>query len=142
MAPLLEQIEEDQPHAFIMGDKDNKIDKTFYGRIKLNDDEDEGIIAEEEQLQRQLDIDMNPVMMVHEVEKFDLHEHGMKDSTATQIDFPDVRIELGEIGQIEESEKEIEDKRKTAQRINQSSAFEKSVLQTSTDVFKMVDIEE
>ena len=66
-----------------MGDKDNKIDKTFYGRIKLNDDEDEGIIAEEDQLQRQLDIDMNPVMMVQEVEKFDLHEHGMKDSTAT-----------------------------------------------------------
>ena len=42
----------------------------------------------------------------------------MKDSTATQIDFPDVRIELGEIGQIEESEKEMEDKRKSALRVN------------------------
>lgn len=61
---------------------------------------------------------MNPVMMMHEVEKFDLQERGMKDSTATQIDFPDVRIELGEIGQIEESEKEMEDKRKSALRVN------------------------
>ena len=36
----------------------------------------------------------------------------------------------------------MEDKRKSALRANQSSAFEKSVLHTSTDVFKMVDIEE
>ena len=60
MAPLLEQIEEDQPHAFIMGDKDNKIDKTFYGRIKLTDDEGDDIIDEEDKLQRQLDVSMNP----------------------------------------------------------------------------------
>ena len=82
MAPLLEQIEEDQPHAFIMGDKDNKIDKTFYGRIKLTDDESDEIIAEN-QLRRQLDVNMNPVMMMHEVEKFDLQERGTKDSMAT-----------------------------------------------------------
>ena len=43
-----------------MGDKDNKIDKTFYGRIKLTDDEGDDIIDEEDQLQRQLDVSMNP----------------------------------------------------------------------------------
>ena len=38
LAPLLEQVEEDQPQPTLAGDKDGKADKTFYGRIHLVDD--------------------------------------------------------------------------------------------------------
>lgn len=84
LAPLLERVEEDP----IGADREvnvagSKIDKTFYGRIKLTDDRESSHHYKQPNL---------PV-----VEKFDLHDAASKGSQASQIDFPEVRILVDEV---------------------------------------------
>ena len=72
----------------------------------------------------------------------------MKESAATQIDFADVRIELGEIGQGEGTDMlRLENQRSSLPRppanVRLSShKQDKEVLLTSSDIFKMVKIDE
>mmetsp|Transcript_2660 Transcript_2660/g.3675 ORF Transcript_2660/g.3675 Transcript_2660/m.3675 type:complete len:103 (-) Transcript_2660:268-576(-) len=68
----------------------------------------------------------------------------MKESTATQIDFADVRIELGEINNDADA-CQLEQQRASQPRPPANirlSTQNKEVLLTSSDIFKMVKIDE
>ena len=137
LAPLLEQVDEDAPQltpdggeaeGIIVGGGDNskiqdRIDKTFYGRIQLTSQTDDydGPIVEEDFRPLKAEPKATPKHHAQEKkqrqrvsrkvsEKFDPQEGRMRDSMATQIDFPDVRIELGELTQLENDGEENGDK--------------------------------
>lgn len=87
------------------------------------------------------------------MDTFDLQEQGMKESMATQIDFADVRIELGEIAHGDDTDAmRFENQRGSLPSsklppnfrlsTNQLRNANKEVLLTSSDIFKMVKIDE
>ena len=135
LAPLLEQVDEDPPQpspdggeaeGIIVGGGDNskiqdRIDKTFYGRIQLTNQtaDYDGPIVEEDfrPLKEEPKATLKHLAQEKKQrrrvskkvsEKFDPQEGRMKDSMATQIDFPDVRIELGELLQLKNEDENEE----------------------------------
>ena len=87
------------------------------------------------------------------MDTFDLHEQGVRESMATQIDFADVRIELGEIAHGDDTDAmRFENQRGSLPSSKPPPNFRlstnhlrnanKEVLLTSSDIFKMVKIDE